>query len=181
MKIRYVALLRGINVSGHKQVKMNQLRAVCIDIGFGNVRTYIQSGNVIFESAASSEKTLVGKVKSAILKEFGFSVPVLVFPASQLKRVLQQNPYLKEKGVDLSKLHVAFLSAVPSKTALANLANVKAGRDEFQCIDTLVYLHCPNGYGTTKLSNTAIEKAFGIEATTRNWKTVNQLYQMAED
>ncbi len=175
----YIALLRGINVSGHKQVKMSLLQELFRNLGFEHVQTYIQSGNVIFNSPSSPVSTLAAKVKTVVQKEFGYSVPVLIIPAVDLERVLQNNPFLREKNIDPSKLFVTFLSQAPSKPSLVKLTSIKTGRDRFHSEGNLVYLHCPNGYGGSKLSNNTIEKTLNLEATTRNWKTVNELYRLS--
>ena len=93
-------------------------------------------------------------------------------------RVIAANPFLKERGIDLARLHVTFLTAEPAKAGSERLGALRAGRDRFRCIGREIYLHCPNGYGTSKLSNNAIEKALSLRATTRNWNTVNKLYEM---
>ena len=139
----YVAMLRGINVSGSKMIKMEALRASFEALGFTNVRTYVQSGNVVLESTA--------------------------------------NPFLGKKGVDPAKLHVTFLAETPASSGLEKMQAISSGRDQFQCLGTSIYLVCPDGYGNTKLNNNAFERALRIGATTRNWKTVTTLAQMAAE
>jgi uncharacterized protein (DUF1697 family) len=175
----HIAMLRGINVSGHKIVKMDRLRASFDALGFRNVRTYVQSGNVVFEAKVAAPAELPPKIAMRIARDFGFSVPVTVLTAAEMGRVVKENPFLKEQGIDLSKLHVTFLSDLPPGAGLKKLSAMPAGPDRFHCHRTSVYLHCPEGYGTTKLSNNAIEKALALGATTRNWKTVTTLHQMA--
>jgi uncharacterized protein (DUF1697 family) len=174
-----IALLRGINVSGHQVMKMEPLRGSFEALGFGNVRTYVQSGNVVFEAKAGDLAGLPGKLAARLLRDFGFSVPVTVRAAEEMGRVVRENPFLKEKGIDLSKLHVTFLSDIPSGAGLKKLGGMATGPDRFHCRRTSVYLHCPEGYGNTRLSNNAIEKALAVGATTRNWKTVTTLLQMS--
>jgi uncharacterized protein (DUF1697 family) len=181
----HIAMLRGINVSGHKLVKMDRLRESFEALGFGNVRTYVQSGNVVFDAKVASPAELPAKIAARIAariaRDFGFSVPVTVLTSDELGRVVKENPFLKEEGIDLSKLHVTFLSGLPPGAGLKKLSGVPAGPDRFHCRRTSVYLHCPEGYGTTKLSNNAIEKLLALGATTRNWKTVTTLHQMSLD
>ncbi len=175
----YISMLRGINVSGHKRIKMSQLQEMFEALGFEQVRTYIQSGNVVFEAGTNSAPDVSRKIEEKILSSFGFSVAVISKTPAELGKTLQDNPFLKKRGVDTSKLHITFLAKAPAETALKKLGALNAGSDQWQCRGSGVYLYCPNGYGTTKLSNNALEKVLSVTATTRNWRTVNQLYQMA--
>jgi uncharacterized protein (DUF1697 family) len=180
-KTTYVCLLRGINVVGHKIIKMDRLRAAFEALGFADVKTYIQSGNVVFKAPAQSSEKLAKRIGEAVLSQFGFSVPAMVKTPEEVGAVIKNNPFLKEKGIDSSKLHVTFLSHAPEKTAVKMLDAIAADPDRFRCSRETVYLHCPNGYGETKLSNNAFEKMLAVRATTRNWKTVNKLHQMMQD
>lgn len=177
-KSTYVALLRGINLGGHKIVKMDQLRKAFEDLGLGEVKTYIQSGNVVFNAPARDPVTLAKKIEEKIVRQFGFPVPVLVKTAAGVGDVIKNNPLVKEKDIDVSRLHVTFLSSAPEKSALKILDGIEATGDRFCCSGEAVYLYCPNGYHATKLGNNVLEKMLKVGTTTRNWKTVNQLYQM---
>lgn len=175
----YVAMLRGINVGGQKIIRMEHLRESCAALGFRNVETYIQSGNILFLTTDQSPSALSQRISEAIRRDFGFSVPAVVKTARELESVIKSNPFLKEKGIDASKLHVTFLADVPSRSALKHLEGLPAGPDRFHGGRQEIYLYCPDGYGNTKLSNTAFEKALSVGATTRNWKTVHALFEMA--
>ena len=177
----YVAMLRGINVSGSRPVKMDALRASFEALGFKNVRTYVQSGNVVFEAKERAAAPLAPKIVARIKRDFGFDVPVLVLGAAELARIVDENPFLKQRGeaIDVTKLHVTFLAGPPAAAGLKKMEGVSSGRDTFRCLRTSIYLHCPDGYGNTKLSNNAFERALGAAATTRNWKTVTTLASMA--
>jgi uncharacterized protein (DUF1697 family) len=175
----YIAMLRGINVSGHKIVKMERLRESFAALGFGNVRTYVQSGNGVFEAKAAAPAGIGVKIAERIERDFGFSVPVMVVTSEEMARVVKENPFLKEAGIDFSRLHVTFLSEAPGALGLMKLSALPAEPDRLACRSRSVYLHCPSGYGNTKLSNNAIERALSVGATTRNWKTVTMLHQMA--
>lgn len=177
----YVAMLRGINVGGQKIVKMEQLRDSFETLGFHHVRTYVQSGNVIFEAPKTSSNILSKNIEGNILSDFGFSVPMVLRTSDEMKKIVGDNPFLKEGGIDRSKLHVTFLSTLPAEAALENLDGLNAAPDRFRIKGREVYLYCPNGYGRTKLSNTALEKLLSIVATTRNWKTVNKLVGMSSE
>jgi uncharacterized protein (DUF1697 family) len=174
----YVALLRGINVSGHKIIKMEALRAAFATLGFSNVKSYVQSGNVVFEALAGSVGSLTGKIEKKILEEFGFSVPVFVATPKKLGETIERNPFLKAPGIDQAKLHVTFLSADPPPQALETLQPLAAASEQLHIVGGAIYLYCPLGYGNTKLSNTAIEKKLSVGATTRNWNTVKTLLAM---
>ena len=171
-----IAILRGINVSGVRKLPMADLRALFGTLKCTNVRTYIQSGNVIFE-VAKLDPRFAATVEGKINKQFGFDVPVLVRTLKEMKQVVVANPFLKQKGIDLEKLHVTFLADTPKDASPAKGAN---GPDSFTLIGREVYVHCPEGYGNTKLNNTFFEKQFKVSATTRNWRTVNELVRIGE-
>jgi uncharacterized protein (DUF1697 family) len=174
----YVALLRGINVGGYKKIKMETLRQSFAGMGFAEVRTYVQSGNVIFTSLKQSPASLAAKIEARILRDFGFDVSVLVRTAEELGAAIRENPFLKEKGIDPTKLHVTFLSEVPAKSACQRLSELACARDQFRNLGREIYLHCPDGYGVSKLSNNAFEKLLAVRATTRNWNSTNKIYEM---
>jgi uncharacterized protein (DUF1697 family) len=177
----FIALLRGINVGGHKIIKMDQLRKAFEGLGFEDVVTYVQSGNVVFKSPKNTSADLSRKIEEMLLRRFSMSVPVIVRTAEEVGEVLRNNPFLKERGTDVSKLHVTFLSHTPQKAAIRGLDAIAAGVDQFHYCGQEIYLHCPNGFGGTKLSINAFEKVLAVGATTRNWNTVNKLYEMARD
>src|SRR6185437_1137296 len=154
---KYIAILRGINVSGHKLIKMDALRKLFDDMGFKNTKTYIQSGNVVFQCKQAKVQDLEQKIASSIQKEFGFEVPVLVKEANDLEVVLKNNPFINKRKEDVTKLHVTFLSAEPEKALVEKIKEGNYAADEFIVTGKAVYLFCPNGYGNTKLSNTFFE------------------------
>jgi uncharacterized protein (DUF1697 family) len=174
----YVAMHRGINVGSGKMVKMERLRASFEALGFGGVRTYVQSGNVIFESEQKSPAGLSKKSEEKIQRDFGFEVPVLVKTSKEIEQIVSDNLLVKEKGIDHSKLHVTFLSDASPKTAVKVLEPLASGRERFRILNREIYLYCHDGYGNTKLSNNAIEKKLSVVATTRNWRTVNTLLEI---
>ncbi len=175
----YIAMLRGINVSGRKIIQMENLRRSFEALGFHGVRTYVQSGNVIFESAKASSPVLSKRIGEKILYDLGFAVSVILKTPDEMKRVVGANPFLKNRTIDQSKLYVTFLSRPPATTALRNLDALKAEPDQFCITGREIYLYCPNGYGRTKLSNNVFERMLSVEATTRNWNTVNRLLEMS--
>ena len=175
---RYVSILRGINVSGQKKIGMADLLKLYESLGLANVRTYIQSGNVVFESVQGRPDKLVRDIEQAIQNKYGFDVPVLVRTRAEIRATIRANPFLKEQGIDVSKLHVTFLEQVPEKSVVRKFDPGSLGQDRYSIKDANVYLYCPGGYGKTRLSNTFLEKQLGVRATTRNLKTVNVLNEL---
>lgn len=177
----HISILRGINVSGQKKILMADLKALYEGLGFENVTTYIQSGNVIFTAQKSlTHKELVEKIGAAIFKKYGFEVPVIVRTVAEMESVLAANPLFKEKNIDIEKLHVTFLEEEPSAENIKLTKELDYSPDKFIILGKEVYLYCPNGYGISKLSNTFFENKLKVKATTRNWKTVNQLVMLAK-
>lgn len=175
---RFIVMLRGVNVGGNV-LKMDRLRELCGELGFKNTQTYVQSGNIVFESTQPAS-ALCSLIEKRLAGETRLPVTVIVRTPAELLNIISGNPFLKEKGIDLSKLHVTFLAKPAGGVALKTLAAINAGSDRFRVIGKEVYLHCPNGYGETKLSNNALQKVLGVNATTRNWNTVNKLSEMAK-
>jgi uncharacterized protein (DUF1697 family) len=175
----YISLLRGINLGPHNRISMDQLKTSLTALGFKQVQTYIQSGNAIFKAAIRSSSELSNRIEKKILTEFGLSITVLSRTPDEIAQAIKGNPFLNEKRIDPSKLHVTFLSQAPVPSSLKKLDPLALAGDEFRHAGREIYLLCPTGYGRTKLSNNALEKALSVRATTRNWKTVNQLYQIA--
>jgi uncharacterized protein (DUF1697 family) len=175
----YISMLRGVNVGPHNRMKMDELQKSLETFGFKHVQTYIQSGNIIFHASKMLPDIMSKKIEARLLSDFGLVVPVITKTSDAVGRTIHDNPFLKEREIDLSKLHVTFLSQAPTEAAFMKLISVDAGPDKFRRSGDAIYLHCPNGYSETKLSNGFFEKALSLRATTRNWKTVNKLYEMA--
>jgi uncharacterized protein (DUF1697 family) len=176
----YISLLRGINLGPHNRISMDQLKTSLAALGFKQVQTYIQSGNVIFGSTLRNAEEVSRKIELAILSDCDLGITVLSRTADEMGKAIQSNPFLKEKRIDAAKLHVTFLSQVPVPPSLKSLDRLALAGDEFRCAGREVYLYCPNGYGKTRLANNALERMLSVRATTRNWKTVNQLYEIAQ-
>src|SRR5262245_22426027 len=173
----HIALLRGINV-GANTLRMEHLRALFAELGFSDARTYVQTGNVLF-TAAGPSTSLAARIEEKLAAEARLPVSVIIRTSTQLRRIIDANPFLQEAGVDAKKLHVTFLASRPSKSALAAPAGVSRGADRWHPAGDAIYLHCPDGYGRTKLNNTVIERLLSTRATTRNWNTVTALYEMS--
>lgn len=178
---KYISILRGINVGGHKMIKMDVLRKMYEALDFLEVKTYIQSGNVIFVYKKTNCKDLENKIAENIVKILGFDVPVIVKEVEDMAIILQNNPFVRERNEDEKALHVTFLSKIPDTEAVEKIKNATYDGDEFVIVEKTVYLYCVNSYHKTKLSNNFFEKKLNTTATTRNWKTVNELVKIATE
>jgi uncharacterized protein (DUF1697 family) len=176
----YLSILRGINVGGKNTIKMADLRKCFENAGFKNVDIYIQSGNIVFQDKNHTDKQMKEKVEKIIKDHFRLTVPVLIRNEKDWKVVLENNPFLKMKDINHDKLHVTFLSDEPDSEYLGKIKDLKFDPDQFVISGRTVYLYCPEGYGNTKINNTFFEKKLNLTATTRNWRTVNELMRMAE-
>jgi uncharacterized protein (DUF1697 family) len=172
----YVALLRGINLGARNKVSMSDLRALFESLGAEDVETYVQSGNVVFRSG-DDPATLTDAIQKRISRDLGLSVTVLVRTRQQLAKVFTGNPFANDNG-EPTNLHVTFLAAKPDAARVRKLDPKRAEPDEFRVVGQEIYLHCPNGYGKSKLTNAYFEKQLGVAATTRNWKTVTKLTEL---
>lgn len=174
----YISILRGINVSGQKKIIMTDLVNLYEDLGFSDVVSYIQSGNVIFKTNQKTTGTKLAKTIEAKLSEkYGFDVPVIIRTLSELTKVIAANPFINEPE---DSLYVTFLSAAPNANNLEKLDDVSFLPDTFEIIDKEIFLSVAS-YGNTKLSNNFFENKLKVTATTRNWKTVNKLVEMAKE
>jgi uncharacterized protein (DUF1697 family) len=177
---KYISLLRGINVSGQKKIKMVDLKALYETLGFTDVLTYIQSGNVIFNSEINDKFELIAKLEEAVQTRYGFHVPVQICTLNDLNDVLSKLPF---KGLNVdedgAKVYISFLSEKPATEKVPVLQTYVVEPEKLIVNDQTVYLYCPNGYGRTKLSNTFIEKKLGVAATTRNLRTARKLSDLA--
>jgi uncharacterized protein (DUF1697 family) len=177
----YISLLRGINVGGHKRIKMDQLRKSFEALGFEQVKTYIQSGNVVFKAGKSSPAALSKKIEERIVKDFGFSASVITRTADEISQMITKNPFLKQRGIDPARLHVMFLSEPPAPAALKKLAEVTVAPDQCHCSAQEIYFYLPNGVSKSVLWNSPVDRILAVVTTTRNWKAVNSLHQMCQD
>jgi uncharacterized protein (DUF1697 family) len=171
----YVALLRGINLGARNKVAMADLRALLAELGAADVATYLQSGNAVFKSAGRRGE-LAAAVEQGLRRDLGVDVKVLLRTRKELESVVGANPFARR---DAKALHVTFLDGKPEATKVKRLDARRSEPDEFRVVGREVYLHCPNGYGRSKLSNAYFEKELGVAATTRNWKTVTALAELA--
>ena len=172
----YVAMLRGINVGGKNKIKMPELQALFVGLGHADVVTYIQSGNVVFTSRAKGAPRLASAIEKQIARDFGLEIPVVLRTKAELAKVIAGNPFA---NADLAKVHVTFLAQKPPAALVRALDGHSAEPDEFRVVGREIYLHCPKGYGNTKLNNTFWERRLKTAATARNWNTVTKLFELA--
>ena len=175
----YIALLRGINVSGQKKIKMDDLRNHLSETGLSDVRTYIQSGNLILNSDKSKEQIKLD-IEKEIQDVYDFYVPVKILNITDLKKTIDNNPY-SENNNDIKFLYVAFLYDLPDIEKVNNIKDYKFKDDEFIINDDIVYIYCPGGAGKTKITNNFFEKKLDLVATSRNWKTTLKLLELSEE
>lgn len=175
---RYVALLRGINVGGKNKLPMAELVALFEAAGCGAVRTYIQSGNVIFEADPAHAARIPALIVEAVAVRFGYRVPVVLRSAAELAAVAGDNPFL-QAGADPARLHVAFLADLPAPARVAGLDGERSPPDAFQVRGREIYLHCPNSMARTRLTNAWFDAQLATVSTVRNWNTVLKLVELA--
>jgi len=175
----FISLLRAVNLAGHKVISMDALRDLYAGIGLSHLRTYIQSGNVVFESPRDDLSELTRQIEAHIEQAFGFHVEVFIRRPADFLHILSNNPFLNDRHADPGKLYVTFLYQLLSEETRSKLANPTGTTDEYALAAQEVYLYLPNGYAHTKLSNSFFEKKLGTCTTTRNWNTINALYRMA--
>ena len=177
---KYIALLRGINISGKNIIKMDALKQLFQKLKFENVQTYIQSGNVIFESNEVDLNLMNRGIENAIKSEFNLEVPVLLLDASYLATVAADNPFIHEQHIGIEELHLTFLKAAVTQEQLEKVKANYVGEDDVLLGHMALYVSCKNGYGQTKLHNNFFESKLKVSCTTRNWKTVLKLIEMSK-
>ncbi len=176
----YIALLRGINVSGQKKIKMADLRSHLADLNYTHLQTYIQSGNIVFKQRSTDVAVLERQIHNKIKEKYGFEVPVMVKQPRDLFDAVRHNPMTEERHQDLKRIYFTFLSEVPAAAQVAKLQDLDYSPEEFVIKGDLVYFFSPKGYGRAKMNNNFFEKKLKVKATTRNWNTVHKLLEMAK-
>lgn len=171
---RYVAFLRGINVSGQKLIKMEALKAMFEALPLKNVVTYIQSGNVLFDTKTSDNNKLQDKIEQHLAKELGYEVKTIVRSLEEIQAIIDANPFPNFATDEKRKLHATLMSEVPDAGKTQLLQAALLPEEEIHLIGQTLYMLTPS-YGNTKLSNNFIEKKLGLTATTRNWATMNKV------
>ena len=173
----YIALFRGINVGGHNKLPMKQLRSLLKDLGFQNIATYIQSGNVVFQSAGVNPAKIAVAISAEVEEKFGFNSRILILTLKELEDAAASNPF-PEAETDASRLYLYFLASKPGNPNLGKMENIKKVGERFVHIDRVFYLHAPQGVGRSKLAAN-VEKLLCVPATSRNWRTVGKIIALA--
>ena len=177
-----VALIRGVNVGAHNKLPMAALRQELTDAGYGNVHTYLQSGNVIFDTARAEDglapDEIAEDLETMLASRFQLTVPVLIRSATEMAVVAASHPFGDRAAQPNRQLHVAFLSDTPSPDAKAKVDPHKSDPEELRIDGREIYMWCPDGLGRSRLLN-GVERALGVGMTVRNWPTVTQLAEMA--
>jgi uncharacterized protein (DUF1697 family) len=173
----HLALLRGINLADKNRLLMRDLVEIFVDTGCTDVRTHIQSGNVIFGASPGALEGLPGRIASQIEERFGCRIPVILRTAGELGHTIRNNPFVKA-GKDENTLHVLFLAGRPDPKAVGHLDPDRSPPDEFLVGHREIYLHLPNGVARTKLNNAYFDSKLATISTGRNWRTVLKLFEM---
>jgi uncharacterized protein (DUF1697 family) len=178
MALRMVALLRGINVGRAKRVSMADLAELLTDLGYTDVRTHLNSGNAVFSCAPRAKAAAAAKIAKGIANQLGVECEVMTRTAAELRAVVEGNP-LAEVATDPAKYLVAFLSDKPKPAAVRTVQAADYGDDEIRIVDDHAYLWCPRGVNDSPVVKAAWQRELGVSATTRNWRTVLRLAELA--
>ena len=171
-----IALLRGINVSGQKKIRMIDLRDHLDELGWEGILTYIQSGNIIFRCQKGNPVKIANEIKLKLKEKYGFDVPALVLEPQDLLHIIQNHPFARDPGNVVERLAVTFLFDKPQADLVKNLEGIRQPNEHFQVYGKFIFLYYPDGFGRAVFTNNAFEKALQTEATTRNWNTIHKLY-----
>lgn len=175
----YIALFRGINVGGNNLLPMKELRALLEKLDAENVKTYIQSGNAVFQHATKDVDQLAERISVAIKESYGFAPRVLLLDIAAIEKAAALNPF-PEADAEPKTLHLYFLTASPQNPDIALLDSLKQDKEQYKLMDNVFYLYAPDGIGRSKLAE-RVEKALGVAVTARNWRTVGKIMEMASE
>jgi uncharacterized protein (DUF1697 family) len=176
----FVALLRGINVGKHRRVAMADVRAALAEAGYSDVKTHLQSGNVVLETRERRSEIVEQSIEKTLRTELNLAIDVIVRTARELAKITKSNPFLG-RDTDPATLHVGFLKSRPTAAAARALAGADFGRDEFVLRAAELYLRYPDGYGRSKMTAAFFERTLRTPITVRNWRVVTKLAELAAD
>lgn len=176
----YISLLRGINVGGHKRIAMEPLKLMFFSLGFQGVSSYIQSGNLVFNYSKSENGFLEKIIAEKIQEQFGIEVPVLVIDLEAWKDITESNPFINNEEMNIETLYLTLLKNSPEPSGLLAMNSSDFAPEEYQLKGQSIYLYIPMGYHQCKLTNNYLEKKLKALSTTRNWKTILAITQLAE-
>lgn len=175
----FIALLRGINVGGHRKIKMADVKRLHETMGHKNIVTYLQTGNVIFDCTSNDSQTLARNLEQAYDKEFRFFPDVIIRSTKDFADAADKCPFPLTAGRQAKFLHLISLSAVPDSAAIGKLS-AHDGPEEKQVIEDNLYVYYTDGSGTSKLNLGFIERTLKVKGTARNWNTVSKLLELTE-
>ncbi len=173
--MKYAAFLRAVNVSGHNRLKMDALKKALADNGYAEPATYLQSGNIVFESGKARNESLAAAIERLLRDNFKLDVTIFVKSKGDMASIISNNPFL-DPAHDESFLHVTFYGGSPGDIDRNAVEKLRTGGEEYAIKQDHIYIYCPNGYGRTKLNNTTWEK-WGT-CTTRNWNTIKAVHSL---
>jgi uncharacterized protein (DUF1697 family) len=175
-----ICLLRSVNVGGRNKVAMAELRAICRDLGLGDPRTYVQSGNVVFQTGQTDLPALAVQIAAAIERRCGFAPDIFLRTVIEMKAVVASNPFAGRAGIEPNKLLVCFLAAELPPEGRKALAGLPETPEEVYAGKRELYVYYPNGIGQARLSTALLERTLKMNMTGRNWNSVTKLLEMAE-
>jgi len=175
-----ICMLRGVNVGGHNKIKMDALRELCISLKLRDPQTYLQSGNVVFQTNVEDLGLLARRIEQAIEQKFGFRPSVILRTAAELRDAIARNPFASRQNIEPSKLAVTFLAGEPTAAARGKLLAIPAAPEELRIDGRELFTYFPNGMARPKLSWPLVERTLAIPGTSRNWNTVTKLLELAE-
>ncbi len=179
---KVVAFLRGVNMAGHNKIRMTDLKALFIELGFNDTTTYIQSGNVIFSRPDNlSMDKIILLINKEIARRFGYHVDVIMRTREDLEKTVSLNPFASEKNFDPSKMAVLFLDKAPAEDQVARVSGINYQPDRFYISGREIYLYCPNGFGKTRLSTDFFKNKMKLTGTGRGWRSVNEILRIIEE
>jgi uncharacterized protein (DUF1697 family) len=179
--LTFISFLRGVNMAGHNSIKMNDLSNLYMDLGFTDVETYIQSGNVIFCSDKNEQVQVISKrIEDSILERFNLNIPVMIRTVPEIKELSSSNIFLSEENFNPAKMAVIFLHEECKNSQIKKVADVNYPPDRFLVSGSEIFIYCPGGFGKTRLYTNFFEKKMGVIGTGRNWKTITTILNIAE-
>jgi len=175
-----ISLLRAVNVTGYNRVKMDALRELYESLGLRGAQSYIQSGNIVFQTNAKDLVRLQKKIEDGIQQTFGFRTGVMLRTSDELKDIIRRNPFAKRSGIEPNRLVVSFLTGEPGTESKQKIVQIKVGPEELYLDGRELYIYYHGGMGTSKLTPALLGRALKVAGTARNWNTVTKLLEMAE-
>ncbi len=179
--MKYIVILRGINVGGHRKILMADLKKHLINLNLENITTYIQSGNILFDYFGKIEpKNLEEQIETLIKTIYGFDVPTIILTKDELDNAIRFNPYFQDLSADTDRLHLTFLKNIPTSIDLEKTSTFDYSPDLFTISGKNIFIYCAKKYSDTKLTNSFFESKLKVSTTTRNWKTVLKLSELVK-